>query len=67
MKVTDFSRRAVAYRRFWRDLGPEWECVDDRGGALWELNRGKRMFGHRIVEVKIPPGGFELAVRIVKP
>ena len=57
MKVTDFTRKALAVRRDKRDrLRNGWEFVGEGGGKLWELNRGYRL-RHSIVEVAISACG----------
>jgi hypothetical protein len=71
MKVTDFTRRALAVRRRGRALQAEksslpqdgWELVDDRGGQLWTLNRGVRK-GQSIQAVRIAADGQSLWVKI---
>lgn len=67
MKVSRFTRGALAIRREHRDLTKGgWEHVDERGGRLWELHRGGRL-GWRIVECKISADGRTLWVKTEKP
>lgn len=64
MKVTQFTRSALAYRREERDmLARGWEAVSEGGGRLWEIHRGWRS-GHRIVDCKIGVCGRRLWVKI---
>jgi len=63
MKVTDFTRRALATRRDKRDmLAQGWEFVGEGGGNLWELYRGVR-WRQRIVDVRIAACGKALWVK----
>lgn len=71
MKVTTWTRKALAVRRRERALTAEkrdlpkegWERVDDRGGQLWSLNRGARI-GMAIREVRIAADGQSLWVKV---
>ena len=64
MKVTDWTRRALAYRRERRDLPKQgWEYVGERGGSLWEIHRGVR-YRERITDVRIACDGKALWVKI---
>lgn len=66
MKVTDFTRRALACRREKRDYEKRgWERVGENGGKLWELHRGYR-YNHKIVDVAISVDGRSLWVKIEK-
>lgn len=66
MKVTQWTRDALAMRRFKRRFeAMGYEEVDDGRGPLWELYRGYRT-GHRIVAVVISPSGKSLFVKIEK-
>ncbi len=57
VKVTEQTRKALAYRRAARHLQAKgYEEVDERGGKIWELHRGYRQ-DHRIVDVVISPHG----------
>ncbi|RUV07952.1 hypothetical protein EOA79_02360 [Mesorhizobium sp. M1A.F.Ca.IN.020.03.2.1] len=63
MLVTNFTRRALAYRKQKRDLLAQgYEEIGESGGKLWELHRGKRM-GHRIVAAVIATDGKSLYVK----
>lgn len=66
MKVTSFTRKALAVRREERSmLRAGWERVGEGGGRLWELVRGGR-FGSRIVDARVAEDGVSLWVRIEK-
>lgn len=66
MRVTELTKRRLAYVRMYHDLIPKgWEEIGERGGRLWELYRGAR-YDHKIVDVKIAPGGKSLFVKIEK-
>lgn len=66
MKVTDFTRTALAVRREKRAmLAAGWELVHEGGGNLWELERGGR-WRHRITEVRIAHNGKALWVKVEK-
>lgn len=63
MKVTDFTRRALAVRRDRRDMiAAGWEFVGEGGGKLWELYRGYR-YTHRISDVRIAADGKALWIK----
>lgn len=60
---TDWQKRVLAVRRDQRDRPKEgWEFVDDRGGKLWELQRGYRI-GYRITDVRISADGLGLWIK----
>lgn len=64
MKVTDWTRRALHYRRTvkqWRAEG--FEDLGEDGGNLWEIYRGGRV-GQTIKEVRIAPNGMSVFVRV---
>lgn len=64
MMVTPLTRSVLAARRETRDLQRAgWEKVDDRGGRLWELDRGGR-YMQVIKDVRISVTGKWLWVRI---
>lgn len=66
MKITDHTRRVLAYRRQFRDLTAKgYEEVGERGGRLWEIYRGGRV-GQRIVDCVIATHGLSVFVRIEK-
>lgn len=66
MKVTRFTRNALAFRRQKRDLlAKGFEFVPE-GGALWELHRGCRI-GHRITDAVIAADGKSLYVKVEPP
>ncbi|GLR46062.1 hypothetical protein GCM10007880_65800 [Mesorhizobium amorphae] len=63
MQVTEFTRRALAYRKQRRDLiAKGYEEIDESGGKLWELHRGARV-GHRIVDAVIAADGRSVYVK----
>ena len=64
MKVTAFTRQALAMRREQRDL-PKlgWEMVGEGGGRLWELKRGARV-GQRILAVRVAACGTAVWIRV---
>lgn len=64
MKVTDYTKRAVARLRERRDMEAKgWEYVGEGGGLLWQLYRGHRTHC-RIVEAKPTIDGLGIWVRI---
>lgn len=64
MRVTDTTRRRLAYRREERAMiRAGWERVGEGGGKLWELHRGCR-WRERITDVRIAIDGKSLWVRI---
>lgn len=59
MKVTPFTRKALAVRREVRDLTKDgWEQITATfgEGRLWELDRGFRTH-HRITDIRIGADG----------
>ena len=63
MKVTEFTRAALACRREARDMVKQgWERIDENGGKLWQLHRGYRVT-HRIADVRIAADGKTLWVK----
>lgn len=67
MRVTERTKRDLAYRREQRDLPKAgWEYVGDRGGPIWELHRGYR-YTQRILDVRIACDGKGLWIKIGKP
>lgn len=63
MKVTGFTRSALAVRRDKRDrLRDGWEYLGEGGGLLWELHRGWR-YDHRIRAVAIAACGKALWIK----
>jgi hypothetical protein len=63
MRVTEFTRSALAVRRDFRDREREgWEYVGELGGKLWELHRGGRI-RQRIVDVRIAACGKALWIK----
>jgi hypothetical protein len=66
MRVTDFTRSALAVRRDHRDREREgWEYINENGGNLWELHRGGR-WDHRIVDVRVSACGKALWIKTAK-
>lgn len=66
MKVTDATRRILAYRRDKRKrIADGWEFVNSDGGKLWEINRGWR-WDHVITHVEIAVGGKGLWVKTAR-
>jgi len=64
MTVTEMTRRALHYRKTvkrWRMEG--FEEVDEGGGMLWELHRGRR-YDHIITAARIAPDGKSVFVKI---
>lgn len=64
MKVTDRTRRALAYRRTvrqWRKDG--YEEVGENGGNLWQIYRGHRV-GKKIIDARVAPHGMSVFVKI---
>jgi hypothetical protein len=67
MRITNFTREALAMRRDTRDMERDgWEYVGERGGRLWELYRGGR-YRERIVDVRIAACGKALWVKTAEP
>ena len=67
MRLTAFSRRALAIRREARDLPKQgWERVAENGGRLWELTRGAR-WGKVITDVRIAADGKSLWIKVGDP
>lgn len=63
MKVTDVTRRTLAYRRAKKKFLDEgYEEIGEGGGRLWELYRGWR-HRHVITDVHIAPGGKSLFIK----
>lgn len=63
MKVNRLTRSALRCRRDERDMTANgWERVDERGGQLWELHRGRRM-GYVITDVRIAADGISLWIK----
>lgn len=66
MKVTEFTRHALAVRRDERDaLKQGFEMVGENGGKLWELYRGGR-YQHKITDVRIAKSGKALWIKTAK-
>jgi len=68
MLTNDFTKKALANRRFSRDmkkLGYEEISCSAGIGSLWELDRGYR-YNHRIVDCKIAPSGKSIWVKAKK-
>lgn len=66
MRVTEFTRSALAVRRDFRDREREgWEYIDEHGGKLWELHRGGRYDQH-IIDVRIAACGKALWIKTAK-
>lgn len=66
MRVTTFTRRALAFRKQRRDLERQgYEELSENGAPLWELHRGGR-FAHRITDVIIGVDGKTLYLKIEK-
>ena len=66
MKVTEYTRRALHYRRttkLW--IAEGFEEIGEGGGNLWEIYRGYR-HGQTIQEARVAPGGMSVFVRIEK-
>lgn len=63
MKVTDFTRTALAVRREEKRMkAAGYERVAENGGKLWELHRGYR-WRHVITDVKIAADGKTLWIK----
>lgn len=66
MKVTGFTRQAMAVRKDIRDMERDgWEFVGEGGGRLWELERGGR-WDHIIVDVQIAASGKGVWIKTAK-
>lgn len=65
MKVTDTTRRVLAYRRTIRQwLKEGYEDLGETGGNLWQIYRGVRR-GKKIVDARVAPDGMSVFVKIV--
>lgn len=63
MRVTEFTRDALAYRKEDRDMKRDgWERVGEGGGKLWELYRGFR-WNHAITQCKISVDGKSVWIK----
>jgi hypothetical protein len=63
MKVTETTRRILAYRREQaRLLGDGYEAISENGHPLWQLHRGARTH-HRITDVVIGVDGRTLYMK----
>ncbi len=66
MKVTQFTRSAITYRRKAAKLHAEgYERVSENGHPLWELIRGGRV-GQIIVDAQVV-GGTDVFIKIAAP
>ena len=65
MRVTEFTRDALAHRRERRDLeAAGWERMAEGGAPLWELYRGPRQ-RCRIAEARVGADGKTVWIRVV--
>ncbi len=66
MLVTDFVRRALPERRFWRAMERSgYERIEENGHPLWQLARGGRT-DCRIMDARVSPGGRSVWIKIGK-
>ena len=63
MRVNDFTRGALAYRRFAKKaIADGFERIYENGDPLWKFHRGS-WSRHKITDVVIAPGGHELWIK----
>jgi hypothetical protein len=63
VRVTNFTKGAIAYRRFAKNAEADgFERVSENGDPLWKFVRGG-WSRREIVEVRIAPGGHQLWIK----
>ncbi len=69
MKVTQFSHRALRYRRFAKEMALKgYEPIAENGAPLGRLARGYYgMEGRIILDAKVDPTGTTVYIKISEP
>ena len=63
MRVSDFTKEALAYRRFAKKAEADgFERVSENGDPLWKFVRGA-WTRRKITDVLIAPGGYQLWIK----